>query len=165
MGTRKLFFPTILILLAITTVTSCQSSIRISNQSLRTESGSAPEFEAVAEHTAVDSNCGLLLVTEGVASFYADRFHGRVTANGERFNMDALTAAHRTLPFGTWVRVTNMENGKEVMVRINDRGPYINGRIIDLSRGAAREIGLIKPGTGAVKLEAFETNPEAAFNG
>ncbi|ABB24861.1 septal ring lytic transglycosylase RlpA family protein [Pelodictyon luteolum] len=165
MGTRKLFFPTILTLLAITAVTSCQSSLQVSSQSPRTDRGTTPEWEAVAEHTAVDSNNGLFLVTEGLASYYADRFHGRMTANGERFNMDALTAAHRTLPFGTWVRVTNMENGKEVMVRINDRGPYVNGRIIDLSRGAARELGLIKPGTGEVKLEAFESNPEASFNG
>ncbi|TCD48085.1 septal ring lytic transglycosylase RlpA family protein [Chlorobium sp. N1] len=164
MGIRKHALP-LLVLLAAGTFTSCQSSLQLSDRAPRTDAGTAPECEAVAEHTAVDSSCGLFLVTEGIASYYAGRFHGRMTANGEIFDMNALTAAHRTLPFGTWVRVTNMENGREVVVRINDRGPYIDGRIIDLSREAAREIGLIRPGTGEVKLEAFESNPEEAVSG
>jgi len=79
----------------------------------------------------------------GVASYYGRRFHGRLTANGERFNMNAMTAAHKTLPFGTKVRVTNTRNGRSVTVRINDRGPFIRGRTIDLSRGAAQELSLI----------------------
>ena len=99
----------------------------------------------------------LFPVTEGKASFYADQFHGRKTANGETFNMDKLTAAHPSLPFGTWVRVTNLRNGKDVIVRINDRGPFVKGRIIDLSIGAAKEIGLIKSGTTQVKLEALSS--------
>ena len=89
----------------------------------------------------------------GVASFYGRRFHGRRTANGERFNMNALTAAHKTLPFGTRVRVTNARNGRSVTVRINDRGPFIRGRTIDLSRAAAREIGMISRGHARVTLE------------
>lgn len=89
----------------------------------------------------------------GVASYYGKRFHGRLTANGERFNMNAMTAAHKTLPFGTKVRVTNPRNGKSVVVRINDRGPFIRGRTIDLSRGAARKIGIIQRGHGRVKLD------------
>lgn len=97
-----------------------------------------------------------VLVARGVASYYADRFHGRMTANGETFDMTELTAAHRTLPFDTWVRVTNLSNGQQVVVRINDRGPYIDGRIIDLSKGAAEEIGMIEPGITEVKIEAFE---------
>lgn len=88
-----------------------------------------------------------------VASYYGKRFHGRLTANGERFNMNAMTAAHKTLPFGTKLRVTNQRTGKSVVVRINDRGPYIRGRTIDLSRKAAERIGLIKTGHGKVKLE------------
>jgi peptidoglycan lytic transglycosylase len=89
----------------------------------------------------------------GVASYYGRRFHGRLTANGERFNMNAMTAAHKTLPFGTRVRVTNPRNGRSVTVRINDRGPFIRGRTIDLSRGAAERIGMIASGHARVKLD------------
>ena len=92
----------------------------------------------------------------GVASFYGRRFHGRLTANGERFDMNAMTAAHKTLPFGTRVRVTNRRNGKSVTVRINDRGPFIRGRTIDLSRRAAREIGMIASGHARVELAIVE---------
>ena len=92
----------------------------------------------------------------GVASYYGRRFHGRLTANGERFNMNAMTAAHKTLPFGTKVRVTNPRNGKSVTVRINDRGPFIKGRTIDLSRGAAQRIGMIASGHARVKMELVE---------
>lgn len=89
----------------------------------------------------------------GVASFYANKFHGRQTANGEIFDNGAMTAAHKTLEFGTIVRVTNRRNGREVVVRINDRGPWIKGRVIDLSRAAAREIGMIRRGTARVDIE------------
>lgn len=89
----------------------------------------------------------------GVASYYGRRFHGRLTANGERFNMNAMTAAHKTLPFGTLVRVTNPRNGRSVTVRINDRGPFIRGRTIDLSRGAAQRIGMIASGHARVQLD------------
>lgn len=89
----------------------------------------------------------------GLASFYAAKFHGRRTASGEIFNTHALTAAHLTLPFGTKVKVTNLRNGKSVIVRINDRGPHVRGRIIDLSVAAAKKIGLNRAGTVRVKLE------------
>ncbi|WP_390587403.1 septal ring lytic transglycosylase RlpA family protein [Erythrobacter sp. MTPC3] len=89
----------------------------------------------------------------GVASYYGRRFHGRRTANGERFNMNAMTAAHKTLPFGTKVRVTNPRNGRTVTVRINDRGPFTRGREIDLSRAAAKQIGLIASGHARVELD------------
>ena len=92
----------------------------------------------------------------GTASFYGKRFHGRTTANGERFDMHAMTAAHRTLPFGSKVRVTNPSNGKQVIVRINDRGPFAKGRAIDLSRAAAEEIGLIRRGHARVEMELVE---------
>jgi len=91
----------------------------------------------------------------GTASYYGTAFHGKKTASGERFNMHALTAAHPTLPFGVRVRVTNLDNGKSVVVRINDRGPFKKGRIIDLSHGAAREIGMIGTGTARVRLEVL----------
>ena len=81
-------------------------------------------------------------VQRGHASWYGPGFHGRLTANGERFNTHALTAAHRTLPFGSRVRVVNQKTGRSVVVRINDRGPFIKGRIIDLAHSAARQIGM-----------------------
>ncbi|MEC5322248.1 septal ring lytic transglycosylase RlpA family protein [Aurantimonas sp. A3-2-R12] len=89
----------------------------------------------------------------GAASYYGKRFHGRTTANGEKFNMNSMTAAHKTLPFGTKVRVTNQRNGKSVVVRINDRGPYAGGRVIDLSKAAASKIGMIQSGTARVRLD------------
>lgn len=92
-------------------------------------------------------------VVKGVASWYGDAHHGRRTASGELFDQDALTAAHPSLPFGTVVRVTNLRNGKTVDVRVNDRGPVIAGRIIDLSRAAARAIGSIGRGIVPVRLE------------
>lgn len=87
------------------------------------------------------------------ASYYGRRFAGRLTANGERFNPREMTAAHKTLPFGSMVRVTNVRNGRSVIVRINDRGPFIEGREIDLSRGAAERIGLVKRGVDEVHME------------
>lgn len=89
----------------------------------------------------------------GMASWYGEDFHGWVTANGEIYDMEALTAAHRTLPLGTWVRVTNVENGRQVRVRVNDRGPYLNGRVLDLSLAAARELNMVESGVAAVHLE------------
>jgi rare lipoprotein A len=88
----------------------------------------------------------------GMASYFAAEMAGRRTANGERCDPDTLTAAHRTLPFGTRVRVTNPGTGQSVIVRINDRGPFARGRVIDLSRAAAREIGLVARGHGEVHL-------------
>lgn len=90
---------------------------------------------------------------EGEASYYANKFNGRKTASGERYRSRKLTAAHRTLPFGTLVKVTNLKNGKSVTVKINDRGPYAKGRIIDLSRKAAKEIDMITDGVVKVRLE------------
>jgi rare lipoprotein A len=91
--------------------------------------------------------------TVGIASFYGTKFQGRRTANGEIFNTIEMTAAHRTLPFGTQLRVTNLRNGKSVVVRVNDRGPHLRGRIIDLSKAAAKKIGITRTGTARVKLE------------
>ena len=88
-----------------------------------------------------------------MASWYGPGFHGRRTANGERYNQNGYTAAHKSLPFGTKVRVTNLRTGKSVMVRINDRGPFIRGRVIDLSAGAARVIGVHSSGVAPVQLE------------
>jgi rare lipoprotein A len=99
----------------------------------------------------------------GIASWYGNPYHGRRSANGEIYDMEKLTAAHRTLPFNTWVEVTNFTNGKTVQVRITDRGPFVGGRVIDLSRAAAREIEMIGPGIAKVRLEVIpppENPPE-----
>lgn len=95
------------------------------------------------------------LVAEGRASYYANRFHGRKTASGEHFDRHDFTAAHRSLPFGTKVRVTNLENGKKVVVKINDRGPHTRNRIIDISQAAARELGMVRHGVENVRIEAY----------
>jgi rare lipoprotein A len=88
----------------------------------------------------------------GLASYYADRFHGRRTASGERYHVRKLTAAHRSLPFGTLVRVRVVKTGASVKVRVNDRGPFVKGRIIDLSRAAAKELGIVRAGIAKVEL-------------
>jgi rare lipoprotein A len=89
----------------------------------------------------------------GIASWYGPPYHGRRAAGGEIYDMEKLTAAHRTLPFNTWVEVTNLTNGKKVRVRITDRGPFVGGRIVDLSRAAAREIDMVGAGIAKVRLE------------
>jgi rare lipoprotein A len=93
---------------------------------------------------------------KGIASWYGEPYHGRRAASGEIFDMEQLTAAHRTLPFQTWVEVTNLKNGKHVDVRITDRGPFVDGRIIDLSRAAARKIDMVQTGTAPVKLKVIK---------
>lgn len=92
-------------------------------------------------------------VEVGKASFYHDKFNGRKTANGERFNQKSLTCAHRTLPFGTKLKVTNLKNGKTVVVTVNDRGPFKKGRLVDLSKRAASELGFIRDGVTSVAIE------------
>src|SRR5580692_9526995 len=88
----------------------------------------------------------------GIASWYGYPYHGRRAANGEIYDMEKMTAAHRTLPFGTWVRVTNLQNNQTVEVRITDRGPFVGGRILDLSHAAAVSIAMIGPGIAKVKI-------------
>lgn len=89
----------------------------------------------------------------GMASFYAESYNGKKTANGETYHSSEMTAAHKKLPFGTNVRVTNLSNGKTVKVRINDRGPYVSGRIIDLTRAAARKLDMVNAGIVKVKIK------------
>lgn len=101
-----------------------------------------------------DANDQPVVEQVGEASFYGPGFHGKKTANGEKFDQDDKTAAHPTLPLGTKATVTNLENGNSVDVKINDRGPYAKGRDIDLSKGAAKELGMTKDGVAPVKIEA-----------
>jgi len=95
-------------------------------------------------------------VMNGVSSFYAEDFHGKLTANGEVYDMYGLTAAHKTLPLNTVCRVTNLANNKSLILRINDRGPYVQGRILDCSYGAAKKLDFINQGTTNVKIEVME---------
>jgi rare lipoprotein A len=95
----------------------------------------------------------------GIASYYADKYHGRTTASGEVFDTSKLTAAHRTLPFGTVVKVTHQGSQRSVTVRVNDRGPFVAGRVIDLSRAAARELAMEKAGLANVKVEILTDTP------
>ncbi|MBS1731482.1 MAG: septal ring lytic transglycosylase RlpA family protein [Bacteroidetes bacterium] len=98
-------------------------------------------------------SCGKYITQKGIASYYSDSFNGKKTANGEIFKNDKLTAAHQTLPFGTRVKVMNPQNGNSVKVRINDRGPFVKGRIIDLSKKAAEKLNMINDGILQVVLK------------
>jgi rare lipoprotein A len=115
------------------------------------------QMPAVEEPAADSAEAEVMRVLgEGVAAYYGPGLNGRKTASGERFDMQGLTAAHRTLPFGTRVRVTCLRNGKSVIVRVNDRGPFDRGKVIDLSLGAAQRIGLDRMGVTRVKLEVVQ---------
>lgn len=111
------------------------------------------EVRGVTYHV-LDSSEGY--EAEGMASWYGEAFQGRRTSSGEPYDMYAMTAAHRTLPIPTYVEVTNLENGRTAVVRINDRGPFHDGRIIDLSYAAARKLGVVGPGTARVRVRALE---------
>lgn len=123
------FKPLILLFIILTTLSACSQTSPVSNPTLSRSTGN---YET------------------GKASYYANKYQGRQTANGERFNQNARTAAHKTLKFGTWVKVTNVKNGKSIVVRINDRGPFVRGRIIDLSKSSFRAIA--NPRVGVVKV-------------
>ena len=138
---------------ALAALIGCTSTQRFAEREERPNADKAPQQTV----KPTKQNIGKILLTlEGVASYYAHDFHGKQTSNGETFDMNALTAAHRTFPFGTKVRVTNLENNKIVIVRVNDRGPFKEGRIIDLSMAAAKEIDLVRSGTARIRLEVIE---------
>lgn len=131
------------------------------SESAASESTASESFVSAATSPAAQDIAGAAApamrpIGSGSASYYASRFEGRRTANGERYSGEAFTAAHRSLPFGSIVRVTNRANGRSVTVRINDRGPFTAGRVIDVSRAAALELGLIAPGHAPVELELIE---------
>ncbi len=124
--------------------------------------------EAITEGTVNTSSVKYLNRGTMKASWYGPKFHGKVTANGEIYDQMALTAAHKSLKFGTLLKVTNPKNGKSVIVRINDRGPYIGDRELDLSKGAATKLGLIERGVARVKIEEVSlseiSNPTVMVN-
>lgn len=114
---------------------------------------SFPENESVPADEIIPAPAEPMLLESGLASWYGPRFHGKLTASGEVFNQERFTAAHRTLPWGSRVKVTNLANGRSVEVRINDRGPFARGRIIDVSRAAARALGMLQSGITKVRIE------------
>ncbi|AUI66542.1 MULTISPECIES: septal ring lytic transglycosylase RlpA family protein [Glaesserella] len=121
--------------------------------------------EKGATHKVIGKEASKQYSQVGVASYYGGMFHGRKTANGEIFNKNAYTAAHKTLALGSYALVTNLRNGKKVIVRINDRGPFSKNRIIDLSKGAAKEIGMIQSGTARVRVEAMQVDSQGYIIG
>ena len=144
---------------------SCSSPIRLSNYPDSSQDfKSSPNTSAASQRatmrpytingkTYYPTTVSVGDTASGIASWYGPNFHGKKTSNGETYNMNAMTAAHKTLPMNTMVRVTNLSSGAQTTVRINDRGPFVAGRIIDLSKAAATSIGMIGAGTARVKLE------------
>lgn len=119
----------------------------------QSSASSANNDDVLNQLTSVASNTVSKFKQTGLASWYGRQFHGRKTASGERFDMNALTAAHRSLPFNSFIKVTNKDNGKSVVVKVNDRGPFHGNRVLDLSYGAAKAIGITQKGVGNVIIE------------
>jgi rare lipoprotein A len=137
----------------------CIVSIGISALTLYACSSSA-RYRAQSIPRQANKNYDEGMVLKGKASYYGEKFHGRKTASGEIFNMYAMTAAHKSLPFGTKIKVTNTSNQKSVVVEINDRGPFVGNRILDLSYQAAREIGMLNSGIADVSIKIIRLGSE-----
>ncbi|HEY9633646.1 MAG TPA: septal ring lytic transglycosylase RlpA family protein [Coleofasciculaceae cyanobacterium] len=154
-------------ILADTTNNLAQDALQATNR-LRRLIGNAPPLREVAgmppaRRPVTQVSLGSVrLRISGMASWYGPGFHGNRSASGEIYNQNAMTAAHRSLPFGTKVQVTNLDNGRSVVVRINDRGPFIGGRVIDLSAAAARFLGVMQTGIAPVKLEVLDNSRRVA---
>ncbi len=131
--------------LIIVSIMSCGPSIAYGDY-INSEGMTRKQIEAIKDHPQVQI---------GIASYYGSKFHKKRTANGEIFNMYKVSAAHKTYPLGTKVKVTNMKNGQSIKLTINDRGPYVKGRIIDLSYKAARKIGFVNQGTTKVRIDVI----------
>jgi len=146
MSILRLLVPMIFVFTSMFSMT-CSSSVRyLPNKRSHAVNIRASENQRIARGKKS-------AVISGYASYYGPGFHGKLTANGETFDMNSMTAAHKTLPFNTRVKVTNIENGKSVVVRINDRGPFVKGRIIDLSVEAAKRLDMMDSGIARVTLE------------
>ena len=142
---------TIIVYIALFILYSCSPSPRYNSDSIKNEKQNL----STGKKNKIKFN-KKKTVYKGVSSYYGPKFHGKLTANGEVYDMYGLTAAHKTLPLNTIARVTNLENNKSLILRINDRGPYIKGRILDCSYGAAKKLGFIEQGTTKVKIEVIE---------
>jgi rare lipoprotein A len=147
----KLYLKYSVILFAMV-VSSCTSVVRYVSEPIHISS----EKQAVAGEAITSTNTDNKIRQTGIASYYADKFHGRKTSSGEIYDKNEFTAAHREFPFGTKVKVTNLSNNLSVVVRINDRGPQTTKRLIDLSRAAAEEIDMIRAGIIEVEIEIVD---------
>jgi rare lipoprotein A len=155
---KNIFFSHLILFLGFI-IAGCSSTPRFAEKTRTEPPRSSSSSKQAIPESAFASEKGegkVLLTLTGVASYYAEDFNGKKTSNGEVYDMNSHTAAHRTFPFGTKVRVVNLDNNKSVIVRINDRGPFHEGRILDLSYGAAKEIDLIRLGTAHIRLEVIE---------
>lgn len=138
-------------------LTSCTSFVRFTSEDLlKTEQPKIETTEFISENEEFSDDDFTGEVFTGIASYYSEKFHGKKTASGEIFDNEDFTGAHRTLPFGTKVLVTNLENNKSVVVRINDRGPFKKSRLIDVSRAAAEELEMIKLGIVEVEIKILK---------
>jgi rare lipoprotein A len=126
--------------------------VKSKTQSVNTKKTSTPQLMKVTKVIIDTSRTEII----GISSYYGKDFHGKLTANGEIFDMYGVTAAHKTLPLNTVARVTNLDNGKSIILRVNDRGPYIVGRELDCSYGAAKKLGFLKQGMAEVKIKIIE---------
>ena len=153
------------IFLIIITFSSCSSAPRYGRSAPAkykkatntTSKKSKPKSKAIfIDPKTVNTNVKHKKRMVGISSFYAEDFHGKLTANGEIYDMYGLTAAHKTLPLNTVARVTNLENGKSLILRINDRGPYIQGRMLDCSYGAAKKLDFVQQGKTKVQVDVIE---------
>ena len=153
------------VVLIIVILASCSSSPRYvrsapskyKKATITTPKKSKPKSKAIfIDPKTVNTNVKHKKKMVGISSFYAEDFHGKLTANGEIYDMYGLTAAHKTLPLNTVARVTNLENGKSLILRINDRGPYIQGRMLDCSYGAAKKLDFVQQGKTKVQVDVIE---------
>ena len=133
----------------------CSSSPRYTTGSIPNRSKSTKKVKSIPSNSK-NKKVKHRKVMTGISSFYAEDFHGKLTANGEVYDMYGVTAAHKTLPLNTICRVTNLANDKSLILRINDRGPYIKGRILDCSYGAAKKLDFINSGTANVEIKVIE---------
>jgi rare lipoprotein A len=143
-------------LLCMSVLVSCTSSQRFASVRIpeSSQSGSKSQSQQAQQSPQEKATPGSII--RGYASFYGDEFHGRLTSNGEVFSQELLTAAHKTLPFGTKLKVTNTKNKRSVIVRVNDRGPFVDGRVLDLSRAAAERIDMKNEGVAFVSITVME---------
>lgn len=160
---------TLLIAIVLLGSSGCRKHTRVARVSPPPQPSARPQTPSQRQQASSQLPQGVPAVAigyseQGIASWYGVPFHGRPAADGEIYDMEALVAAHRLLPFNTWLKVTNLANNKTVNVRVIDRGPFVQGRILDLSRSAARQIDLLGPGIGQVRLEVIAAPPDIPAN-
>ncbi len=159
----------LIICMVLTFLSACTFGVPVGSQKINTTKplaksklGNPSSYIVMGKrYYVMDSSDGFK--QRGIASWYGPDFHGKKTSSGDIYNMHALTAAHKTLPIPVYVKVTNLENGKTAVVLVNDRGPFVDGRIIDLSHAAAKKLGVIGPGTAEVEIVALNSSGKASL--